>query len=1436
MAVKGSPGVFQIVVFSLLLVLTAVGLAPLQTAVRSHLEKLRLEVVEGIEDVLNRPIAYTGISPSVFRSIEVENLVVFVDETRRATTAEIGSLRIYYSLWDLLTGPGVDAVREVAVADARISLTEEDLRRSALSGGEGAGGRSGTEFPELPRELTLSATNVDLVLASEPDTVTFRRIIAQVNFQRSAIEFDLRATAGYRVPFTGDLVAADVVLRGQVEEGLERGAGFIEFPLLSYGDWELRNQAFSLRFGNENVAIRKVRNRDPLEISVDIDLQRRSASGRILSEAFRPSSVVSGPAPEGVLPSLLFASVDTDAEVEYSFDTGNLQMAGESRLLFPENEANLRLVEAEIDGSVDSFDGRFLLRDFGGGRVAGTAERRGPGRPISAVLDFRNFQAAEAPTVSGTVTLRGGEQGARLLADELAVGAGILYATSIEAQRGQGGITARGITHFNPEETQAMEVSGSMTLGEAQRVDIDASLRRVPIAGVLSIAESPGEAPSAPGGLESLVVDSVFALSVVEGNLKIDAPFVSIYDVVAPEETFLYFSLVQGDEGLSAERISASVAGIDIGGRIVIGDRRAGITPVSLLLTQNGTRYSASAEYRNGGNFSLSGDHDSRLIVSRRREGGVSVSASISDAPARPLGEGARLTAAIDGYFASLESWSARLQRLDLVDVSSPTGTLALRARGVFDPSGGQLAPLTIDDGVDTLSGSVGVSIGEEDLGAVINGTLTSGDGAEALGLSGSFDASAVALNLQGDNIGLRRLGITGLRGQMSFAAEAAGPPGDLSLRGTVSIPEGRLAGEAFTGSGRFALSDESLRIQGVEVRRGENRLDVTTATVDLSRGTIALGARLTRGLSPAEAVTNLDLRYQRRVDEPFSAIRQVVSDPFSAEIRLSGVTVVGVPEEEWVFSLRRTTSGVTLRGAPGNAVRAQISNAGDFRLVLTDPLPLRLQAAGFVGEGRVEATITRISAELPFTETPTEASEEQRPGGRFVPLRGDIEGSLRVIGPLNDPDIFGTVSVENIEAEVPYVQGVVSAPQAFVLFQEKMIQVDRFFAARGDAGATVAATLLLSRWGLDQFEVLINTVGDEGMPISQNFGPLAVDGTGLGSFRIFGTPATIDLSGEITAEETTITLITEDVDEQEPRKITTVDLTLVAGRRLEFLWPSREVPILRAFARAGDQVRLVSASEDESFGLDGTVSIRGGEIFYVNRNFYMRQGRIVFDEDEAGFDPVLSARAELREVGPRGPVRIFLIAEESPLSQFAPRLESTPPLTNDEIIALLGGAILEEGSTDVANLGSAVAVTSEVVTQFGIMNQFERQVREALNVDLFSVRTQVFQNIVIGSLDQSEVPLDTTAPSLGTYLDNTTVFLGKYLGSDLFLELLIELRARDPLDQNVIAIGGMEVDPEIGLEFDTPFFLLQWSFFPRTPETLFVADNTFEFSWQFSY
>jgi hypothetical protein len=221
-----------------------------------------------------------------------------------------------------------------------------------------------------------------------------------------------------------------------------------------------------------------------------------------------------------------------------------------------------------------------------------------------------------------------------------------------------------------------------------------------------------------------------------------------------------------------------------------------------------------------------------------------------------------------------------------------------------------------------------------------------------------------------------------------------------------------------------------------------------------------------------------------------------------------------------------------------------------------------------------------------------------------------------------------------------------------------------------------------------------------------------------------------------------------------------------------------------------------------------------------------------------------LTARAEIREVTPDGPVRIFLIADGQRLSEFSPRFESNPPLVNTDIIAILGGNILQTAGTGPVNLGTALVSTSDIVTQFGFFRQFENNVRNALDLDLFAIRTSFIQNILltaINPLDENATPI---APSLGTYLNNTSIFMGRYLGDKVFGQLVVQMRSRDEqlnptistFNDGIQAFGGVSIDAEVSLEWQTPLFLLEWNLAPQNPQELFIRDNRFSLRWSFSY
>jgi len=123
--------------------------------------------------------------------------------------------------------------------------------------------------------------------------------------------------------------------------------------------------------------------------------------------------------------------------------------------------------------------------------------------------------------------------------------------------------------------------------------------------------------------------------------------------------------------------------------------------------------------------------------------------------------------------------------------------------------------------------------------------------------------------------------------------------------------------------------------------------------------------------------------------------------------------------------------------------------------------------------------------------------------------------------------------------------------------------------------------------------------------------------------------------------------------------------------------------------------------------------------------------------------------------------------------------------------------------------------------------------VRQVMNLDMFSVRTQIIQNLAAQKV-------------LGTSLnplDNTSVSIGKYIGNDLFLEMLVRLQQPQIPVAVVTPQGGLiaesmalQTELELNLEWATPFFLMEWSFLPQHPETLFLSDNSLSFSWRFSY
>jgi len=248
-------------------------------------------------------------------------------------------------------------------------------------------------------------------------------------------------------------------------------------------------------------------------------------------------------------------------------------------------------------------------------------------------------------------------------------------------------------------------------------------------------------------------------------------------------------------------------------------------------------------------------------------------------------------------------------------------------------------------------------------------------------------------------------------------------------------------------------------------------------------------------------------------------------------------------------------------------------------------------------------------------------------------------------------------------------------------------------------------------------------------------------------------------------------------------------------------------------------------------------VVVKGGEIFYFRRNFYLQDGILVFNENQDRFDPILNARAVIREVDENGElVRIYLVADNMSLLNFNPRFESEPFKSNQDIMALLGGNLFDSQDNNEL-LNNAIMLTSDVVSQFGFFQNLQDSVMKNLRLDMFSLRSQIVPNLIRDKFLPDEQRQYMNDASLAKYLDNTTLFIGKYFGNNFFLQGIIQMDYYGSSIDNLYFYPKFNIDTEVTLEWKSPVALIELSLYPDflDPSDPLIT-SSLSLSWSFSY
>jgi len=795
--------------------------------------------------------------------------------------------------------------------------------------------------------------------------------------------------------------------------------------------------------------------------------------------------------------------------------------------------------------------------------------------------------------------------------------------------------------------------------------------------------------------------------------------------------------------------------------------------------------------------------------------------------------------------FSSLEDWYVSFSTLDLGYMKiNPLNTdkrMRVWANSmVLNASGGIIQQLNVQDAFSLLRGDAKFSWdlfnsfqiqGELNLkqsNSLISNIQATSNNKNTETYTGSFkiasDKIEGKLNILASP--LQRFAPQGLSGAINSTLTLGGTFEAPVISGKLSIDRGLYNKANFTLSSNVSFYDKGLNIRGLKL----NYADTYSFTADsLYFNTFE---RLLKGQG----------NFKQDSEKKLSAIdwNFVVQwaqggfwDQLKGTLSIKHLPEWISPDGNWILDLQGNEDLLTLIESSQKSLYLQAKSNGNFELTMAKPFPLAFNADGNFNWTKIEANIHNIKADaslsrfFPFADS-------------FVMTEGQLSGDLRLVGDINDAGIYGYVRGSDIYCVVPYVDKKIYVPKAGMVFDGYQWRLLPLIGQAGDSKAKAELDLEISRYGVKSAKLKIATL-DNPVSVRGTFPGIQGKGKALGSLDFTFLPQKMLMNGNLVFSDTELTLSTQSQGEAAPETIdvqpygTEINLDFQTAKGVVFYWPSRDVPLLSTYIDQGQKINLQYDQLQNHFSLKGNVKTRGGTVNWYKKDFFIRDGVIDFDENQSGFDPFVTVRAEWRTILEDSPYKVYLVVDKNRLSQLQPRFESSPYLSQTQIHSLVFGDLVAEEDNQAQDiLGDLVETTSQIF----LFNPLETSMRNFLNVDVFHLRAGGAIKTLTTDFTNILSPSSTDDVSIGKYFDDTSLIIGKYIGEDLYIEGVGLLQSRDRSygpGTNFLNSVGLDLSTDLNLEFNTPYFTLLWTFSPDLlePKNLFVLNNTFSFTFR---
>ena len=1461
----------EFLLFLCILLLSLAALRPLMQTLEKKLSAVRYMILTELEQTYNIRLSYESLSPSILRSVSLRNVNIF-DAEHNVKIASFENLSVQYRFWALVFGNTAEIIDSVNIANGFIDIDLVENKTLAEKLNTMLQTSSSTQSSANTEEiisffstqlLNIHIKNVRLRFRNTLHDINARITDGYLGIDSDAVTMSLTSSAAYQNADYTDIGRAETgfTIEGKFNKDLTAGSAVADFSHISTDRFGIYRLKLFADYRDKVFTFNTMQDFQPIDFTASWDIKTNDINGKFSCKDFSPlQSMTIYNAPKSLTQ---FSSLTMSGDFQFTLSEQQIHWNTDLHfsvppLSFPSYQlesSQLRLVAEGDNKGIDvsrlSLSGKdadiFSKFAFNfdtklpTGRIAVKRFKLPSGASIAA--DFQFFKKGNT-FFCKIPSLAAGEGMLHNINIRLTPSAQkIDYVFSAEDEYGK----------YNLDGSYIYNESTGSIAKASQFLELHGAFDAVGIGTVYRFVQAVLPNVNLPqAAIESLQCTTEFYISSDLRSFSYNC--IRLVLVSNTLDNFYALLSVKGNQSSFAlTDIELAYKNMSVRGNINADFERLTDIIFTSSLVINSIGYQVQG-FLSQNILNIYGDYGLAISVLYEKETGFQGTIKTDEMPLPFL----PLFLSLDSAFQyrTGTDWFYTIDN-GYISYGTPASlaraTIGLHFQGKADPLGLFLSEVKLGS-EEALTGTLAVTApapeNNDEKTYTTAMKLASPDSTEKLELAANLNLSNQGVHASGslniDNISLARFLYTqGKNHTVSADAVFSVSPDSFSFRFDLPQLAMFIQGKDLHTSGSLTIENEEAELNITAAEWGAHKVSDITGNFSLAEMTAQFDADYAGKAANKQMKAHIHTVYtgvqpDEKAKSTLLSRLKNVTERFTINTALSNWQFGDSTGKEAVpLSIIRDPGVTALYAGKNDDITGFILDDGVVSLQLAETLPIKLNLNGTIKKEALNLQFTGIQADVKRIWDIT--------GLDYVLFYGGtLTGDLTISGKPKEPEFNGKLIGQNITVNSPHYAPEIYGPVTLDIIADGTgLEVPYTVLKGPSADIWARCTAEFSGWIPEDISVQCGTLGTKMGVLKTDNILFQANGFAGCTIDIKVTPTLIGVYGSATFDSGYFVFKFNDLDKFNAKYTNTgsdtsfdMKLDLQFGHKAEFRWPTSDFPILRTLVPTESPLSLIADAGTGNFTMTGDIKMRGGEVFYIKRSFYIREGNITFATVSREIEPLVTLRAEIRDRDSSGePLRLILTAKDQSLFNFNPTLNSDPPRSTNEIMQLLGQVAI--GDTGKDNVWQNLLVTSsDILAQVGFLKKTESKIRDFLRLDAFSFRTLLLQNAIFGNLFNIN---KNTVLTMSNYLDNTSVYIGKYFGSAIYADALLHL---SHYDSKSLKNGGSKrpvyndllFQPEIGLEMATPFFLLRWSVAPTKPDTLFVGDAALTFSWKYSY